>query len=176
MDVNEEILEQYLKIVKGWFCMTDISYKVPNNYSNIDILAYDPKENLYYDIEVKFRSAFVIPLSSFDTNSEVEKFIHQLTRKERSDKIQELINGQAKKLFVTTYQLFGQNEVKRKEIESKFIRLVESKGFKCEIMYFDEIIPELIEHTSIRGRYNTQLMQTIRLIKTYLNKNGKGTE
>ena len=47
--------------------MTDIVYKVPNNYSNIDILAYSPKENLYYDIEVKFRSAFVIPLSSFDT-------------------------------------------------------------------------------------------------------------
>jgi hypothetical protein len=173
MDVNEEIVEQYLKIVKGWFCMTDIAYKVPNNYSNIDILAYNPKENLYYDIEVKFRSAFVIPLSSFDTNSEVEKFIHQLTRKERNEKIQEIINGPLKKMFVTTYQLFGQSVDKRKEIETRFKSLVESHGFECEILYFDEIIPELVNQTSKKGRYNTQLMQTIRLIKTYLNDGSK---
>ena len=61
MDGNEEIVEQYLKIVKKWFCMTDIVYQVPRNWGNIDILAYDPNSKLYYDIEVKFRSAFKIP-------------------------------------------------------------------------------------------------------------------
>ncbi|GEM_PF-954409 len=169
MDVNEEIVEQYLKIVKRWFCMTDIVYQVPRNWGNIDILAYDPIGKLYYDIEVKFRSAFKIPLSSFEANTEKDKFIDQITGIERNEKVQEIINTKAKKIFVTTYQLFGHKADKRKEMEDKFIGIVELKGYQCEIWYFDEIIPKLFEKTNEKGRYNTQLMQTIRLIKTYIN-------
>jgi hypothetical protein len=50
MEVNEEIIEQYLKFVKGWFYISDISFPVPHNYSNIDLLAFDPKTGCYYDI------------------------------------------------------------------------------------------------------------------------------
>lgn len=57
-EVNEEILEQYLKIKKRWFYVGDISFAVPHNYSNIDVLAFDPLGNAFYDCEVKYRSAF----------------------------------------------------------------------------------------------------------------------
>ncbi|MEI6137930.1 MAG: hypothetical protein WCP85_01615 [Mariniphaga sp.] len=175
MDVNEEIVEQYLKIVKRWFCMTDIVYQVPRNWGNIDILAYDPIDNLYYDIEVKFRSAFSIPFSSFETNTEKDKFIDQITGKERNQKVEDIIKTKAKKIFVTTHQLFGRNAdkrkeaEKRKEMENKFINIIKSKGYECEVWYFDDIIRELFKATNTKGRYNTQLMQTIRLIKTYNN-------
>ena len=54
-EINEEILLQYLKIVKKWFAIVDIPFKVQRNYSNIDILAYDPENDRYYDFEVKYR-------------------------------------------------------------------------------------------------------------------------
>jgi hypothetical protein len=43
MEVNEEIIEQYLKLVKEWFYVRDISFPVARNYSNIDLLAFDAK-------------------------------------------------------------------------------------------------------------------------------------
>ena len=45
MEVNEKIVKEYIKLVKGWFYMTDISFPVPHNYSNIDLLAYDHKND-----------------------------------------------------------------------------------------------------------------------------------
>ena len=80
MDVNEEIVIQYIKLIKKWFYMTDISFEVPHNYSNIDLLAYDPENNKYYDIEVKYRSAFSLTLKDMNENAEFLKFVYQLLR------------------------------------------------------------------------------------------------
>jgi len=73
-EVNEEILEQYLKIVKGWFYIGDIPFTVPYNYSNIDVLGYDPTENQYYDFEVKFRSAYSLTNNDKDIEYLVDQF------------------------------------------------------------------------------------------------------
>lgn len=173
MDVNEEIVEQYLKIVKKWFYMSDIAYKMKHNWGNIDILAFDPVENLYYDIEVKFRSRFKLHLPSFDSNPEKDKFINQLAGEERNVKIQEIIHTTARKIFVTTHSLFGHKEENRREIETRFKNLLKSKGFECEVWYFDDIIRKLVDQTNVKGKYNTQLIQTIRLIKTYIKDESK---
>jgi hypothetical protein len=40
-------------------------------------------------------------------------------------------------------------------------------GFASEIWYFDVMIPELVACVDKAGRYNTQLFQTIRMLKVY---------
>jgi hypothetical protein len=145
MDVNEQIVEQYLKLVMKWFYMTDISFKVPYNYSNIDLLAYNPLDDKYYDIEVKYRLVFTISLANREKDTEFKK-------------------------FVTTYKLFGLSIDKKQQVEKEFIKLMLSSGFDCEIWYFDEIIPKIYNQTDLNGRYNTELLQTIRFIKTYIKQ------
>ncbi len=165
MEVNERIVEEYLKTVKEWFYMTDIPFKVPSNYSNIDILAYDPKNNQYYDFEIKYRSAYVLPQKDIMQNSEFQRFVNQFLRHERQDKIEQIIESDKKvtKIFVTTRKCFG----KGNNIENSFKAVMKENNFESEVWYFDDIVPELYKKTNEKGRHNTELMQIIRLIKTY---------
>lgn len=169
MEVNEEILEQYLKVVKKWFYIGDVPFKVPHNYSNIDVLGYNPKNRKYYDFEVKYRSAF-----SLSNNASSIKFLcdqFKKYHKQREKKLKEFTGNNATiKVLVTTYKMLGKSSDKRKDMEKKFHKKMSSVGYKSEIWYFDEMIPLLVKHVDKSGRYNTQLLQTIRMLKTY-NKN-----
>ena len=165
-EVNEEILLQYLKVVKRWFAIVDIPFKVPKNYSNIDILAYDPENDRYFDFEVKYRSAY-----SLTNNAESIKWMSDQFDKykdEREKKISEFI-GRRKtvKVLTTTYKMLGMSAEKRKDMERKFKKKLQKLGYKSAIWYFDEIIPILVDNIEITGRYNTELLQTIRMLKVY---------
>ena len=167
MEVNERIVEEYLKTVKGWFYMTDIPFKVPSNYSNVDVLAYNPNDNKYYDIEVKYRSAYKLSKNDLENeNGEFNRFLNQFLRPERKAIINKIIgdNKKVTKVFVTTKQCFGQTNT----IKDEFIKRLNNEGYDAEVWYFDDIIPDLFDITEIKGRYNSELKQTIRLIKTYL--------
>jgi Holliday junction resolvase len=143
--------------------MTDISFKVPGNYSNIDILAYDPNKDKYYDIEVKYRSAFKI--SKNDSENALNGILKQLLRVERQAKINEIIGNKAiTKVFVTTKLSLG----KTNTIKDELINKLKQKGYDSEVWYFDDIITTLYKMTEVKGRYNSELKQTIRLIKTYM--------
>ncbi len=99
-EVNEEILEQCLKVVKKWFYISDILFPVPHNYSNIDVLAFDPLKKRYYDFEVKFRSAYSLTDNDSGTDYMVDQF--QDYRDERQAKLREYIGRRrTKKVLVT---------------------------------------------------------------------------
>ena len=165
-DVNEEIVEQYLKVVKHWFYIGDISFQVPRNYSNIDILAYDPKRKKYYDLEVKFRSAASVTNCNEDARW-LAGFFHKY-KKQREKKISEYTHGKKSvKVIVTTFQMMGKSEEKRRQMEERFHKTMKKRGFDSEIWYFDQMIPSLVERVETSGRYNTQLLQTIRMLKIY---------
>jgi hypothetical protein len=165
-DVNEEIVEQYLKLVKHWFYIGDISFQVPRNYSNIDILTYDPKRKKYYDLEVKFRSAASVTNCNEDARWLADFF--QKYKKQREEKIREYTHGKKSvKVIVTTFQMMGKTEEKRRQMEERFHKTMRRLGFDSEIWYFDQMIPSLVERVETRGRYNTQLLQTIRMLKIY---------
>ena len=163
-DVNEEILAQYLKVVKKWFYVEDISFQVPRNYSNIDLLAFNPGSRKHYDFEVKYRSAYTLP------KKEIHYLADQFLKydKQRKAKIEEFIGTEVPivKVIVTTYQMLGK-ATKRKEMENKFIQTMKSNNYEAQIWYFDNIVPELVNSISNKGRYNTQLLQTIRMLKSY---------
>lgn len=169
-EVNEEILLQYLKVVKRWFAMVDIPFKVPQNYSNIDILAYDPVNDRYFDFEVKYRSAYSLTNNADSINwmsGQFDKY-----KKEREKKISEFI-GRRKttKVLTTTYKMLGMSASKRNEMERRFKNNMQKLGYKSAIWYFDEIIPILVDNIEITGRYNTELLQTIRMLKVYKPNN-----
>jgi hypothetical protein len=165
-DVNEEIAEQYLKIVKHWFYVGDISFQVPRNYSNIDILTYDPKRKKYYDLEVKFRSAASVTNCNADALWLADQF--QKYKNEREKKIGEYTHGKKSvKVLVTTFKMMGKSKEKRRQMEERFRKTMKKLGFDSEVWYFDEMIPSLVKHVETSGRYNTQLLQTIRMLKIY---------
>ncbi|MBI3581363.1 MAG: hypothetical protein HY098_04705 [Nitrospinae bacterium] len=159
-DVNEEILEQYLKIVKKWFYIGDIPFKVPSNYSNIDVLGYDPTTNKYYDFEVKYRSAFSLTNIDYLVD-QFEKY-----KLQREGKIRECI-GKKKtiKVVVTTKKMVGMSETKRSRMENTFHEKMKTNGYKSELWYFDDMIPELAKQVEVKGRYNSQFLQAIRMLK-----------
>ena len=94
MDVNEEIVREWLQLCKKQFTIDNISFKVSgpkggSNYSNIDLLAIDTEGN-YYDYEVKWRSTNSIGATDKET---VEGFLEQLFRNERIDTIKSIIGN-----------------------------------------------------------------------------------
>ena len=169
-EVNEEILLQYLKVVKKWFAIADIPFKVPKNYSNIDILAYDPQNDGYFDFEVKYRSAY-----SLTNDSESIKWMSgqfDKYKEAREKKIAEFVGRRrTTKIIATTYKMLGMSKDKREDMERKFKTKMKKLGYKSEIWYFDEIIPNLVDHIELKGRYNTELLQTIRMLKMYNSHN-----
>ena len=176
-EVNEEIVAQYLSLKKQWFYVIDIPFVVKGNYSNIDVLAYDPKTDSYYDIEVKFRSKYTMAAKTragkdISRNS-VKWLVDQFTKYPgRTKKISEFTKGKkAKKLLITTKKLFGTSPDKRNALEAAFKSEMKKNKFSADIWYFDDMIPELQKAVGLDGRFNTQLLQTIRMINTYRDSN-----
>ena len=115
MDVNEIIVEEWLRLCENQFTITNIPFKVfgpkgGSNYSNIDIFAVDRKGN-FYDYEIKWRRIYSLGATDKET---VESLIKQLKRRERVSRIRELIGQKPyKKILITTKVFFGKKKEKR---------------------------------------------------------------
>ncbi len=163
MEVNEEIIKQWLHICKKQFTLDDVRFKVygpkgGSNYSNIDLLGVD-RYGKYYDYEIKWRSVYSL---SATEKEEPDSLINQMTREERVKKIREIIGNKSySKIFITTYQMFGMGQDKRQ----KFIKLFKSRNIK--VLFFEDVIKELVEAINVNGRYDSQILQTIRMMKYF---------
>ncbi len=167
MEVNEEIIEQYLKL-KKFFYIHDIKFKVwgnkgGSNYSNIDFLALNDQGN-FYDIEVKFRSKYKLTFGSKASEEWIVNLAEQLTRKERNEEIKKYSNKKPIKVIISTHICFGKKSEKRKAIEDKVRAKV--KGYDLEFWYFEDIIQLLRKETGPHGRYDSPILQMIRLLNT----------
>ena len=58
MNASETTARYWLEKCKGWFTMGTVPYRVKGGYSDIDLLAFDPKANEYYAVEVKAQPFF----------------------------------------------------------------------------------------------------------------------
>lgn len=160
MDTNEKIIEEWLRLCRNQFTIANIPFKVLGpkggvNYSNIDILSVDIKGN-FYDYEVKFRSEYLI------SATDIKEYIKQLNRKERVEKIYQIIGKtKYKKIFIATKIMFG----KRKEKINSFLSIFEKENI--EVLFFEDVIVDLIKAVNLKGRYDSQMLQIIRLLKKY---------
>jgi hypothetical protein len=163
MDVNEEIVREWLHLCQSQFTIDDINFKVygpkgGSNYSNIDLLAVDA-QGRYYDYEIKWRSVYSIGATADETP---EWLVTQMTRKERVEKIQTIIgNHDCKRILVTSKTFFGKSVQKR----AKHTEFFRSHGI--EIVYFEDIVSDLIGKVSLNGRYNSMLLQIVRMLKQF---------
>lgn len=176
LEANKEIAAQYITHKRKWLIASDISYPIPGDYSNIDILAFDPKTNRYYDIEIKYRQ----PSIKSATNQKIEST--------KTESIQWIVDefrhtpgrlvaicdyigtNQCTKILITTKHYFGTTSKKRTLLENAFFNeMAKSEFANSEIWYFENIIPELVETISTDGVHNTLLLQVIRLLKTYIH-------
>lgn len=174
-DVNEEIVAQYLARVRKWLYVVDVPFKVPKNYSNIDLIAFDPGKGKFYDIEVKYRSAYTMSAKNRGDDDIAAESVKWLVdefvanRQQREDKLREFTHeADSVKVLVTTKALFGASSRKRGRLEQAFRDGLQQKGIgNSDIWYFDDMIPELVQHTAVEGRYDTELLQAIRMLKQY---------
>jgi len=163
MDTNEKIIEEWLRLCKHQFTIVNIPFKVfglkgGSNYSNIDIFSVDIDGN-FYDYEVKFRSEYSIGATDKET---IDSLIFQLSRKERVEKIFEIIgNKKYKKILITTRIMFG----KKQEKIDNFLSIFRKNNI--EIIFFEDVINDLIKSVNLKGRYDSQMLQIIRLFKKY---------
>ncbi len=163
MDVNEEIVKQWLHLCKNRFTLENISFKTigekgGSNYSNIDILACDSEGN-FFDYEIKWRSVYSLNASN---KKEIDGFINQMFRKERILKIKEIIGEKSYiKVFITTKNFFGSSNQKRNILEEAF------KNREVEIKYFEDIIIELLKKIPLKGRFDNETLQIIRIFKLF---------
>lgn len=163
MDVNEEIVKEWLHTCKRQFTIEGIRFKTfgkkgGSNYSNIDILAVDTN-GIYYDYEIKWRSVYSIGATDKEG---VENFISQMTRPERIETIHGIIGNKLyRKVFVTTMDHFGKTEKKRKSISDQF------KNANIELIYFEDIVKDLVEKVETYGIYDVPILQTIRMLKKF---------
>jgi len=74
------------------------------------------------------------------------------------------------KVVVTTKKMVGKSEAKRSEMEASFRKKMKALQYSSQLWYFDDMIPELVARVEVKGRYNTQLLQTIRMLKLYESK------
>ena len=132
-------------------------------------MVYAPLTDQYYDFEVKFRSAYSLPNDGNAIGYLAEQF--EKYRAQREEKLREFI-GQREtiKVIVTTKTMVGKSEGKRSEMEASFHEKMRKLKYKSELWYFDDMIPELVNRVEVKGRYNTQLLQTIRMLKLYERK------
>lgn len=163
MDVNEEIIVEWLHICKNQFTIDNIPFKVygpkgGSNYSNIDILAAD-NNNKFYDYEIKWRSVYSLSTTDLE---DPEALLHQLSRRERRARIGGIIGKKAyKKVFITTHQFFGKSVEKRQ----KFVKFFNKND--VEVKFFEDIIDELVNKIEIKGRYDSPVLQVIRIFKLF---------
>lgn len=153
MNTYEKIIEDWLRICKKQFTILNISFKVPRNYSDIDILSTDGHGN-FYDYEVKYRDSASIGATD---KEKPEYLISQLNRKEREVAVKMFTKGKDyQRFFLTTKAIFGN---KRKE---EYLSLFAKAGI--EVIYFEEVIDDLIE---VEGRFDSPFFQTIKLLKKF---------
>lgn len=164
MDVNEKIVEEWARLCRRQFTITNIRYRVPRGYGDIDILAFDTDGKLY-DYEVKWRS---VPWVGTTPQETVEALVHQLLRKERTEAIQR-IAGRAPdfRVLITPRGMLEANRKQHKKLISEF------EECKIGIIYFEDVLADLVKEVRLKGRYDSEITQVIRMLKSfgYINSN-----
>ena len=150
MDVNEKIVETWLREVKGMFTTTNL-YFGRNNH-DIDLLAVDLKTAVIWDCEVKFRKK---------GNGFCEADFDSIRNtRERADRIRQLLGKSpypVERKFITT-KSFLNLERNRKGWAPKF------QKERIEVFYFDDIITDLAHHAEHLSKSTNEITQVLRLI------------
>jgi predicted RecB family endonuclease len=156
-DVNEEIVRQYME-TQGFFVRTDIlvwkakeqTQKKSSGYGDIDLLAED-SDGRRYLIEVKgWHTESIAP--NYFRNRRIE--IDRLTK----EKAAQLFHSHKFETVLVVPRL----GIEKEEVR----RLARQHGFD-QIWEFKDILKQLIQRVVTNVPYDSEVLQTIRLLKIY---------
>ncbi len=151
-NVSEEIVVEWLQRVRQEYVMKNLRFKVPYGWAEIDIFTTDGKGN-FTDYEVKWRSAAKIGVTERET---FEKLVDNYNREERIQLIKSLIGSKSyNRVFLTTQKFLREGD--KEEFAKKGI----------EVVFFEQVLKELIGTVESSGVYDTVVLQVIRMLKYF---------
>lgn len=154
MHPNEHLVEQYVRLVKNWFTMTNLHYGINKE---IDILALDTKGKAYH-IEVDLHKG------GLQWGPEGDNY---LSVKEYKDK---KFNPEAKKFIKKTFGINKTHDIWvcwGMQSKVKTYALKQAKKHKIEIWEFKEKVRELMDAVGT-SHYGDDIIQALSLIKAAL--------
>lgn len=164
-DVNEEIVRQYFEL-KGYFVQTDVLYLKPkgktgkksSGYGDIDLIILNPRTGDKAIVGVSgWHRERVTPSYVEGWEGRLFSHLHPLALKKASEV---LSSKDFRKILVISRM--GSKEKSRKVFEQKAYQ----QGID-EIIDFPTILKELIRLIKTEPSYDSEVLQTLRLLKIY---------
>jgi hypothetical protein len=166
-DVNEEIVRQYFEL-KGYFVQTDVLYLKPkgktgkesSGYGDIDLVVINPKTGDKAIVGVSgWHRERITPSYVEGWEGRLFSHLHPLAL-EKACEVLSCKSKDFRKILVISRM--GSKEESRKEFEQK----ARQQGID-EIIEFPTILKELISLTKTEPSYDSEVLQTLRLLKIY---------
>ena len=164
-DVNEEIVRRYFEL-KGYFVQTGVKYikskeqtgKKSSGYGDIDLIVTNPKtgDKAIVGVSAWHRERFV-PSYVKTSPHRLFSFVSPLALKKA---VKVLGSRKFKKILVVSR--LGSKESSKKA----FIKEAKKRGVD-EIKEFPTILKELMKLIKIAPRYDSEVLQTLRLLIIY---------
>lgn len=156
VEVNEEIVCKWLEEVKGFFVVTNVKYRVPQGWSDIDIIALHPITLEAWVLQVKgWHMETIYPYYAKDFGQLSQKALTAIRNKLGNRKFKRILVAPKLSKNVRTRHRTLQ-EFKKKGID--------------DIVDFKTILQELIIKINIHKSYDNRVLQTLRLLKIYKPK------
>jgi len=164
-DVNEEIVRQYFEL-KGYFVQTDVLYLKPkgqtgkksSGYGDIDLIVTNPKTCDKAIVGVSgWHTERITPSYVEDWGGRLFSFVSSLALNKAAQ-----VLGTRKFRKILVVSRLGS----RKDSREKFVEEAKKMGVD-EVIEFPTILKELIKLVKTEPSYDSEVLQTLRLLKTY---------
>ena len=165
VDVNEEIVRKYFEL-KGFLVQTNIQYlkrkeetgKKSSGYGDIDLIITNPKTGEKAVVGVSgWHTERITPSYVRDWGHRLFGFLNKLAL----DKATEILGSEDFRKVLVISQLGA-----KKESRDKFLEEAHKLGVD-EVIGFPTILKELISMVKTEPSYDSEVLQTLRLLKIY---------
>lgn len=151
IEPGQVIVQKWFEM-QGYFLQTNVKYKVPRNYSDIDLIGIN-KNGEGLVVEVKSWVQYAIGVK------EGKDLIRRLSsNKTLSRKIERTIGKRKTKKVLVLTQLSKWTMAKL----DKF-----AKARHVQIVTMDNLLTSLIQHLDLGPSYDDEALQVLRIIKAY---------
>ncbi len=161
MDVNERIVEIWLRLKKKMFTTTEIHFG--NSHNDIDILAVRLGQKIeIWDCEVKIRTGSTNISNGNDKRNSFDNYVKLMKSSEREQALKSYFVNEpkaVKKKFITTAKFLGATELN----QSKWIKKFNEQGI--DVILMEEIVKDLLELASQTKKTSADVIQILKLIE-----------
>ena len=165
VDANEEIVKRYFEL-KGYFVMTDVKYlkskertgKKSSGYGDRDLIVINPTTGDKAIVAVSgWHTERITPSYVRDWGWRLFGFLDE----DAVEKATQVLGTRNFRKILIVSQLGA-----REDSREKFLEEARKRGID-EVLEFPQILKELINMVEVKPSYDSEALQTIRLLKKY---------